>query len=369
MEGVNFQANGDGRQLVLIEGNIGAGKTTVGNTIAAANMFGFIEEPTAVWREGFASNMLELFYSDTERWAFTFQICAFVTRAKTWHEIWQRTDRNRVILERSIYCDRYVFAENCYRTGLFTKAEYQLYCSMWDFMVESVFAKHNKSTGQGKAKISREIIPILSLIQDKIVQAHYVELVAAKLSVPVEAVSRQLSQSYSTTKVAEDNAAFVEEKTRRQLLEERFLSIAFKLDNELLSKKSYQDFFSTPLAKRLVEEYKSFMKGKKKKKFSASKFTNYIPAELQKGFEDLMLQDIGSISEDNSEEYKREIQVIVRELEVLQLREKLQGVSKKIAEFENKNDKKKLQDAKKEFSKISVMLSELEDKNYKGIIL
>jgi deoxyadenosine/deoxycytidine kinase len=135
VEGVNFQANGDGRQLVLIEGNIGAGKTTVGNTIADANMFGFIEEPTAVWREGFASNMLELFYSDTERWAFTFQICAFVTRAKTWHEIWQRTDRNRVILERSIYCDRYVFAENCYRTGLFTKAEYQLYCSMWDFMV------------------------------------------------------------------------------------------------------------------------------------------------------------------------------------------------------------------------------------------
>ena len=135
MDGLSFQADGGGRKLVLIEGNIGAGKTTVGNTIAEANMFAFIEEPTAVWREGFASNMLELFYSDTERWAFTFQICAFVTRAKTWHEIWQQTDRNRVILERSIYCDRYVFAENCYRTGLFTDAEYQLYRGMWDFMV------------------------------------------------------------------------------------------------------------------------------------------------------------------------------------------------------------------------------------------
>ena len=121
--------------MVLLEGNIGAGKTTVGRKIANSGVFSFIEEPTAVWREGFAANMLELFYSDTTRWAFTFQICAFVTRAKTWDEVSRHTDHPQVILERSIFCDRYVFAENCYRTGLFTEAEYQLYCGMWDFTV------------------------------------------------------------------------------------------------------------------------------------------------------------------------------------------------------------------------------------------
>jgi deoxyadenosine/deoxycytidine kinase len=125
----------DNRVLVLLEGNIGAGKTTVGRTIAESGQMGFIEEPTAVWQEGFASNMLDLFYKDTQRWAFTFQILAFVTRAKTWHEVWQQTRHRQVILERSIYCDRYVFAENCYRTGLFSETEYQLYCRMWDFVV------------------------------------------------------------------------------------------------------------------------------------------------------------------------------------------------------------------------------------------
>lgn len=123
------------RLLVLLEGNIGAGKTTVGRTIADSGHMGFVEEPTSVWQEGFASNMLDLFYKDTHRWAFTFQILAFVTRAKTWHEVWQQTNHNQVILERSIYCDRYVFAENCYRTGLFSETEYQLYCRMWDFVV------------------------------------------------------------------------------------------------------------------------------------------------------------------------------------------------------------------------------------------
>jgi deoxyadenosine/deoxycytidine kinase len=121
--------------MMLLEGNIGAGKTTVGRKLSVSGEFGFLEEPTSVWREGFAANMLDLFYSDTKRWAFTFQICAFVTRAKTWHEIQQQTNHHRVLLERSIYCDRFVFAENCYRTGLFSLAEYQLYRGMWDFVV------------------------------------------------------------------------------------------------------------------------------------------------------------------------------------------------------------------------------------------
>ena len=121
--------------MVLLEGNIGAGKTTVGRKIASSGLFSFIEEPTSQWREGFAANMLDLFYSDSHRWAFTFQICAFVTRAKTWDEVAKYTDHRQVILERSIFCDRYVFAENCFRSGLFSETEFQLYCGMWDFTV------------------------------------------------------------------------------------------------------------------------------------------------------------------------------------------------------------------------------------------
>lgn len=127
----------DVRLMVLLEGNIGAGKTTVGKTLAESGMFGFIEEPTAAWREDFAVNMLDLFYSDTPRWAFTFQICTFVTRPKTWPEIFALTDHNKVVLERSIFCDRFVFAENCYRTGLMSLAEYQLYCGLWSFLVSN----------------------------------------------------------------------------------------------------------------------------------------------------------------------------------------------------------------------------------------
>ena len=127
----------DDRMMILIEGNIGAGKTTVGRALAQSEKFGFIEEPTKAWQEDFAANMLELFYTDTHRWAFTFQTCAFITRAKTWHEVFAVTDHNRVILERSVFCDRHVFAKNCYRTGLMSQVEYQLYCGLWDFLVSN----------------------------------------------------------------------------------------------------------------------------------------------------------------------------------------------------------------------------------------
>ncbi|MBN1978349.1 MAG: deoxynucleoside kinase [Anaerolineae bacterium] len=127
----------DDKLMILLEGNIGAGKTTVGKALASSDAFDFIEEPTAAWREGFAANMLDLFYSDTRRWAFTFQICAFITRAKTWKEVLAYTDHSRVVLERSVFCDRYIFAENCYRTGLMTPPEYQVYCGLWEFLVSN----------------------------------------------------------------------------------------------------------------------------------------------------------------------------------------------------------------------------------------
>ncbi len=123
------------KQMILLEGNIGAGKSTVGRALKDEGLFDFIEEPVARWQTGFASNLLESFYHDMNRWAFTFQILAFITRAKTWQEILPVTEHERVILERSIFTDRYVFARNIYRIGAMAETEWQIYCGLWDFLV------------------------------------------------------------------------------------------------------------------------------------------------------------------------------------------------------------------------------------------
>jgi deoxyadenosine/deoxycytidine kinase len=122
------------RTMILLEGNIGAGKSTMGRILKESGLVDFIEEPVETWQQGFAANLLEAFYRDMERWAFTFQITAFVTRAKTWQEVLALTDHTRVVLERSIFTDRYVFASNSHALGGMTDVEWQVYCGLWDFL-------------------------------------------------------------------------------------------------------------------------------------------------------------------------------------------------------------------------------------------
>ena len=114
------------RKMILLEGNIGAGKSTVGSMLKTSGLFDFIEEPVDRWQTGFASNLLEAFYHDMARWSFTFQILAFITRAKTWQEVLARTNHSRVVLERSIFTDRHVFATSMHRIGAMSETEVSL---------------------------------------------------------------------------------------------------------------------------------------------------------------------------------------------------------------------------------------------------
>lgn len=116
--------------LVLLEGNIAAGKTTLGTTLAGDGQFVFIPEPVERWQGGFAANLLERFYTDTPRWAFTLQVCAFVTRTEAIQDA-SLQDRD-VVFERSIYCDRHVFAKNLHQQGLMDDTEWALYLRFWE---------------------------------------------------------------------------------------------------------------------------------------------------------------------------------------------------------------------------------------------
>ncbi len=121
--------------LFLLEGNIAAGKTTLGAALSAGDQFVFVPEPVERWQGGFAANLLERFYADTPRWAFTLQICAFVTRTQAVQGALRPL--GDIVFERSIYCDRHVFARSLHQQGLMDDTEWALYCHFWDHFRES----------------------------------------------------------------------------------------------------------------------------------------------------------------------------------------------------------------------------------------
>ena len=240
---------------------------------------------------------------------------------------------------------------------------------IWDFLVDFIFSKHDVALGEGKAKISREIIPILATITDKIVQAHYVEKVAKKLSVPTSAVVDQIEKvraeiSFRVPKVA--IPAKPKAKTRRELLEERLLSLSFQSDPKMLADKKIFSLFSTPLATRIVEEYKKFSKSNRK--FDPSEFAGQLPKELVEGFADMLLKDIQDIT-DRPDVFKKELNLVIRELHLLSIKDKLVALGEKIAEYEDKGEKSKLRKAEKKFTGLTQEFSELEQGETGGIIL
>lgn len=122
------------KTFILVTGSIATGKTSLLDLLM--DKFGILKEPVEFWQTGFPDDMLNLMYSDPERWSFTFQMMAFGTRAKTWKEVEEQTPHKCVLMERSVYDDREVFARLALDLGHMTPTEYEIYCMMWDFVVE-----------------------------------------------------------------------------------------------------------------------------------------------------------------------------------------------------------------------------------------
>lgn len=111
--------------MFMLEGNIGSGKSTFLSLVEKNLGIKVVYEPTDQWQKvGSAGNLLELFYRDMPRWAYTFQSYAFLSRVQG---LTAFQDEPFALAERSIFCDRFCFAKNCFERGVMTEIEWQLY--------------------------------------------------------------------------------------------------------------------------------------------------------------------------------------------------------------------------------------------------
>lgn len=231
---------------------------------------------------------------------------------------------------------------------------------VWDFLINFVFSKFDTTTGEGKAKISREIVPILSDIDDKIVQAHYISIVATKLAVSESAVESEIRGVPSVNKTAVNvSTQTKEEKNRRMLLEERLISLLFRIDPKRILETSVLEIVTTPLAKRIVDEFKKYGN---KESFDISSFSKFLPRELEKGFSEMILSDVEEVEGE-------EIDLVLTEIKSLEIRNKLERLGVSIRKYESEGDFEKLKEAQISFGELSKKLSDLEHNAKKGIIL
>ena len=127
---------------LIIEGNIGAGKSTFLNIIEKHLEIEGVLEPHAKWQDvGDGENLLDLFYKGTPRWAYTFQTYAFVTRVLEQESRALSAKHPIQVSERSVFSDRFCFAKNCFEMGLMSSLEWQLYQDWFGWLVEGYTIK------------------------------------------------------------------------------------------------------------------------------------------------------------------------------------------------------------------------------------
>ena len=125
----------------VIEGNMGAGKSTFLHLVQHYLNVQLVFEPHHKWQDVAGENLLDYFYKDAPRWAYTFQSMAFISRIREQEEHAQYNPYGAQVVERSVFSDRYCFAQNCYETGLMTSLEWNLYCQWFSWLVNEHMQK------------------------------------------------------------------------------------------------------------------------------------------------------------------------------------------------------------------------------------
>ena len=126
------------KKIYALEGNIGAGKTTIMNIISNHfNDVEFVEEPVKQWQNLGGMNLLDAFYTDPQRWGFTFEFYSMLTKIQALLKA-ANSDKPIIIIERSILSNK-VFMELSNELGKLDKMEYAMLKNTYKFYLDHVY--------------------------------------------------------------------------------------------------------------------------------------------------------------------------------------------------------------------------------------
>ena len=147
----------DKPKMISIEGNIGAGKSSLLRAVRKRlehedrKDIILLEEPIEEWKkvtDGF-NNIIQLFYHAPQLYAYTFQTLVAITTMRALHKaLSDNPDAKVVLCERSLFSSRQVFAEALYEDGSMNDIEMGVYNQLfnddvitWMYPEEMIYIK------------------------------------------------------------------------------------------------------------------------------------------------------------------------------------------------------------------------------------
>ncbi len=227
-----------------------------------------------------------------------------------------------------------------------------------DFYFQSAFSKNDPLTAEGKMEISRLLLPVIKRIPNKIGQSHWLGELSSRLGAKEEDLREEMGKVKDEKDFSRDfsgnqhQLSEKEKKGKKDLLEERILSLAYKFSNCLsaIPEESFS-YFST----RCIQILKQFKVGSPKAVSAAS-----FSPEMQGFFNTICLAaeaNYNPLQEDfdpeDAPDPEEEVNVCIKEIKKMRVKEKLASISQEIREAEFKGEAEKIEKLTADFRDMS----------------
>ncbi|MCJ7786793.1 DNA primase, partial [Patescibacteria group bacterium] len=244
--------------------------------------------------------------------------------------------------------------------------------SILDFYFKTTFALSDPKTPEGKREISKILLPVIKRIPNKIEQAFWIQELAKKLEVKEESVEEELKKTKDLPSVysgseegseGKENLLELKKKTRKELLEEQILTFILKSPEnlDLIAKKEIS-FFSPQISQILTYF-------KKSQDFPALSSFHGTPRQIKALKKNLPLELIdlinylslkAEVGELDLPDPKEEFKNCLKEIRILEIKNKLGQFSRNIKKAEEEKDLPKIKKLLGEFNSHSKSLRDLE---------
>ena len=232
--------------------------------------------------------------------------------------------------------------------------------SIVDFYFQTTFSRHNSKTPEGKKAISKILLPVIKRIPNEIERSFWVQELAKRLEVKEDDVREELKK----TKLSEEIFGLEPEeiinlppRSRQELLEERLVALVLRspeninyLSDDIISAFSPK---IRELCNYIKENKESIFNLNTERKIELPGLRN----ELKDMLNYLLLQ---SEIETEDIETNQECQNCLNEIKSLQIKYKLNEISKEIKKAEMAKESERLENLLKEFNQCCKLLYDLE---------
>ena len=230
---------------------------------------------------------------------------------------------------------------------------------IYDYLLSKALSSYNKNTADGKRKISSDILPIISRIENEIIKEHYLKKLSSELDTSLESLTREIER-IEKKEIVKENVVSVrkEKKTRREVLEEYLMSLIVQNEDSKgileKAKNILSDYkFETIAFRKIIDQMLHYFKDHPV--FKSKYFIENLPKELSSAFDTCFLYPLPKFAD--KLHCEQEAEKVAAELRALFLKDKIKEISASLKTGEKEDNAKKIEDLEKELSSIIHLLS------------